>query len=100
MLVQRVTMPTLGVESWTVLGDDIPIEPIERFLAYLTDIDRSPNTVKAYAHGAGGGLYTGACSEPYRSNQPPRHVMIEYLESHGMEHLAQLIRNALPGYSR
>jgi integrase/recombinase XerD len=51
MLVQRVTMPSMGVESWTVLGDDdTPIEPIERYLAYLTDIDRSPNTVKAYAH--------------------------------------------------
>ncbi|HJT04960.1 MAG TPA: site-specific integrase, partial [Pseudonocardiaceae bacterium] len=25
-------------------------EPVERYLAYLTDIERSPNTVKAYAH--------------------------------------------------
>ncbi|MDF2269278.1 site-specific integrase [Streptomyces coacervatus] len=38
-------------ESWTVLGDDdAPVEPIERYLSYLTDIERSPNTVKAYAH--------------------------------------------------
>jgi Phage integrase, N-terminal SAM-like domain len=44
-------MPTSRVESWTVLGHDYtPIEPIERYLAYLTDIERSPNTVKAYAH--------------------------------------------------
>jgi integrase/recombinase XerD len=51
MQVQRVAMPSLRVESWTVLGDDdVPIEPVERFLAYLTDIERSPNTVKAYAH--------------------------------------------------
>jgi hypothetical protein len=51
MLVQRVAMPTSPVESWTVLGyDDVPVEPIERYLAYLTDIERSPNTVKAYAH--------------------------------------------------
>ena len=28
----------------------VPVEPVERYLAYLTDIDRSPNTVKAYAH--------------------------------------------------
>jgi integrase/recombinase XerD len=49
--VQRVAMPTSGVESWTVLGDDnTPIEPIERYLAYLTDIERPPNTIKAYAH--------------------------------------------------
>jgi integrase/recombinase XerD len=39
------------VESWTVLGDDDgPVEPVERYLAYLSDIERSPNTVKAYAH--------------------------------------------------
>jgi integrase/recombinase XerD len=28
----------------------VPVEPIERYLAFLTDVDRSPNTVKAYAH--------------------------------------------------
>jgi len=51
MLVQRVAMPASPVESWTVLGDDdIPVEPVERYLAYLSDIERSPNTVKAYAH--------------------------------------------------
>jgi integrase len=51
MLVQRVLMPVSSLESWTVLGDaGGPVEPIERFLAYLTDIERSPNTVKAYAH--------------------------------------------------
>jgi site-specific recombinase XerD len=51
MLVQRVVMPASPVESWTVLGDDaVPVEPVERYLAYLTDIERSPNTVKAYAH--------------------------------------------------
>jgi site-specific recombinase XerD len=39
------------VESWTVLGDDdVPVEPLEGWLAYLSDVDRSPNTVKAYAH--------------------------------------------------
>lgn len=50
MLVQRVLSPVMRRESWTVLGDDGPVVPIERFLAYLTDIERSPNTVKAYAH--------------------------------------------------
>src|SRR6266511_2476735 len=51
MLVQRVLMPDTGLESWTVLGDDhAPLEPVERWLAYLTAIERSPNTVKAYAH--------------------------------------------------
>ena len=51
MHVQRVALPRSGLESWTVLGDEgIPVEPIERYLAYLTDVERSPNTVKAYAH--------------------------------------------------
>jgi hypothetical protein len=51
MLVQPVVMPGSGARSWTVLGeDDVPAGPVERFLAYLTDIERSPNTVKAYAH--------------------------------------------------
>ncbi|MGH3901374.1 MAG: site-specific integrase [Pseudonocardiaceae bacterium] len=44
-------MPVSSLESWTVLGDGGgPVEPIERYLAYLTDIERSPNTIKAYAH--------------------------------------------------
>src|ERR1035438_7831751 len=51
MRVQRVAMPWSGLESWTVLGDDdIPVGPAEGWLAYLTNIERSPNTVKAYAH--------------------------------------------------
>ena len=51
MRVQRVLMPGTGFESWTVLGEDLmPVEPVERFLAYLASIERSPNTIKAYAH--------------------------------------------------
>jgi len=51
MLVQRVAQAGSRVESWTVLGeDDRPVEAIERYLGYLTAIERSPNTVKAYAH--------------------------------------------------
>ena len=51
MQVHRVVMPGSRVESWTVLGDDgVPVVPVERWLAYLSDIGRSPNTVKAYAH--------------------------------------------------
>jgi hypothetical protein len=44
-------LPGPRVESWTVLGeDDLPVAPVERHLAYLTAIERSPNTAKAYAH--------------------------------------------------
>lgn len=51
MRVQRVLMPDSSAESWTVLGDDhAPVEPVERWLAYLSAADRSPNTVKGYAH--------------------------------------------------
>ncbi len=51
MLVQPVVIPGSGTLSWTVLGDDdMPVVPVDRFLAYLTDIGRSPNTVKGYAH--------------------------------------------------
>lgn len=51
MRVQRVVMSGSGRESWTVLGDDLrPVEPVERFLAYLASTEKSPNTVKAYAH--------------------------------------------------
>lgn len=31
-------------------NDDVPVAPIEGYLAHLTAIERSPNTVKAYAH--------------------------------------------------
>src|ERR1700722_14301462 len=51
MLVHPVVVPGSGTRSWTVLGDDdVPAAPVDRFLAYLTDIGRSPNTVKAYAY--------------------------------------------------
>jgi hypothetical protein len=44
--VQRVVMPDSEVESWTLLGEDrVPVEPVERFLAFLTAIERSPNTI-------------------------------------------------------
>ena len=51
MLVAQVVLPGSRHRSWTVLGPDgVPVEPVERYLAFLTDVDRSPNTVKAYAH--------------------------------------------------
>lgn len=49
MSVQRVVMPS-GVESATLLFEGVVVEPVERFLAHLTSIERSPNTVRAYAH--------------------------------------------------
>ena len=50
--VQRVVMPVTGAESWTVVDDEWAlVEPVERYLAHLAGIERSPNTVRAYAHG-------------------------------------------------
>lgn len=49
MLVQKVLASSGGV-SWTVLGDDLlPVEPVEAYLAYLSALERSPNTLRAYA---------------------------------------------------
>lgn len=51
VIVQRVVTSGLEAESWTVLEEDGGlVGPIERFLAYLSDIGRSPNTVRAYAY--------------------------------------------------
>jgi integrase/recombinase XerD len=50
MRVQRVRMPVTNAESWTVVDDDCRPEPaIEQYLAHLAAIERSPNTVRAYA---------------------------------------------------
>lgn len=52
MRVQRVVLPVTGVESWTVVDDAwAVVVPVERYLAHLAGIERSPNTVRAYAHG-------------------------------------------------
>ena len=51
MFVARVVVSGSRRESWTVVGDDGKVvDPAERFLSFLTDSGRSPNTVKAYAH--------------------------------------------------
>ena len=51
MRVQRLVTPVTGVESWTVLDDElVVVAAAERFLAHLSALERSPNTVRAYAH--------------------------------------------------
>ncbi len=51
MKVQRVRLPDCAKVTWMVLHDDhLPIEPIEDFLSYLRNIERSPNTIRAYAY--------------------------------------------------
>jgi integrase/recombinase XerD len=49
--VQRLVMPVSAAESWTVLDEELVAVPAaERFLAHLAALERSPNTVRAYAH--------------------------------------------------
>lgn len=48
--VRRIFLPTRGIESFTVIGPDLrPVEIVDEYLAWLTDCERSPNTVEAYA---------------------------------------------------
>ena len=48
--MQRVEMPLGDPRSWTVTEDGSVVEPAESFLAHLHAVERSPNTVKTYAH--------------------------------------------------
>jgi integrase/recombinase XerD len=47
---QRVALPG-GREAWTLLGPDLrEVEPVAGFLRLLHRVERSPNTLRAYAH--------------------------------------------------
>jgi len=49
--VRRIFLPDRAIESFTVIGPDLrPVELVDEYLAWLTDCERSPNTVEAYAH--------------------------------------------------
>jgi integrase/recombinase XerD len=49
--VQPVVMAFGDAESWTLVDRDAAVvEPVEAFLAHLHAVERSPNTIKAYAH--------------------------------------------------
>ena len=51
MKVQRVLLPNKDERSWVVIDDDfIPLDPVNNFLRYLINLERSPHTVRAYAH--------------------------------------------------
>ena len=50
-VVQRARIPGSDRLIWLVVGEDhLPVESIRRYLAYLDDVQRSPNTLRAYAH--------------------------------------------------
>ena len=51
MKVQRVQSGEQDRVSWLVIGDDyLPIGPIQDYLTYLEDLERSPHTIRAYAY--------------------------------------------------
>lgn len=50
MRLQRLVMPETDATSWTVIGDDgDPVAPVEAYLVHLSALERSPETVRAYA---------------------------------------------------
>jgi len=51
MKVQKGILPDSYQQIWMVLGDDyLPVEPIQRYLDYPYSLERSPNTISAYAY--------------------------------------------------
>ena len=50
-VVQRARIPGSDRLVWLVVGEGhLPVEPVRRYLAYLDDVERSPNTLRAYAY--------------------------------------------------
>lgn len=51
MQVQRIYLPNSEQPTWIVLGNDyLPIKPVIEFITYYENIERSPNTIRSYAH--------------------------------------------------
>ena len=47
---QRLVLPSSGLTAWTLIGPDRRrVDDVDAYLAWLTNIERSPNTVEAYA---------------------------------------------------
>jgi site-specific recombinase XerD len=48
--LQRVQLPDSSRPTWTVIGDDyLPLPPVQDYLRYLHNLERSPNTIRTYA---------------------------------------------------
>ena len=51
MKVQKGIVPESNRQCWIVLDENyLPVEPIQKYLFYLDNLERSPNTISAYAH--------------------------------------------------
>ncbi len=50
MKLQKGRLPNTSKIIWMVLDDDfLPVEPIQEYLHYLDNLERSPNTIVSYA---------------------------------------------------
>lgn len=50
VILQKGLAPNSGQPIWVVLGEDyVPVEPIQRYLNHLVNLERSPNTIQSYA---------------------------------------------------
>jgi integrase/recombinase XerD len=50
MRVSKVLDPASNAVSFTLIGEAGVVDPAERYLRYLAETERSPNTIKAHAH--------------------------------------------------
>ena len=51
MKVQKIRLPNVVQPHWIVIGEDyLPVEPIGQYLLYLHNIQKSPLTIRTYAH--------------------------------------------------
>lgn len=49
-IARKIVLPSNGVTSWTVIGPDRkPVQDVDDFLSWLTNLEKSPNTIEAYA---------------------------------------------------
>ena len=44
--------------------------------------------------GPGGGLYAGPCEKSYKSNQPPREALLNYLRANNMTGILKILKEA------
>ena len=77
--VEKVLLPG-GMRSWTVVrATGVPVEPVDRYLAYRHSLHRSPNTIASYAYDL--------------------RAFVQFLDEHGLDwtdvevdHLARFVR--------
>jgi integrase/recombinase XerD len=51
MKIQKIKLPRTDRTTWILIGENyLPINPVNNYLRYLEALERSPNTVKNYAH--------------------------------------------------